>query len=408
MFLNQIVSFGRVTTPVAGLAVLLALGGCSPLSRNDNSAPTAVPQSSSIASTPSVPAEEQQTVTEALGDLQEGETATVTDNSGAISAAAPRSYVVKRGDTLWGLANMFLRDPWLWPEIWYVNPQIRNPHLIYPGDTLTLAYGTDGKPSLQLTRGPGARLSPLLRSTALGDGGPIATIPYEAIRAFLSKPGIVSKAQAKAAPYVLAIRDGHLIAGADHDLYVKKLSAGLGERYNIMHVDKPLRDPDSGDMLGYMAVYSGLGQVTRPGEPATVNINESAREILVGDILIAETVGDVGNLIPHAPSQAINGQVIGVVNGVLLVGQYEVIAINRGTSHGVEVGHVLKVREGNKSVRDRCVRINGAATCRSRNEVLPNEASGSILVFKTFDRMSYALVVAETMPIRIEDRVSNP
>jgi LysM repeat protein len=407
MFLNQLVSFGRATSTVTGLAVFLTLGGCSLFSRGDDGSQTVAPPVAS--SSEPVAREEQQTVTEALGDLQEGETATVTDNAGAFSASAPRNYVVQRGDTLWGLANMFLRDPWLWPEIWYVNPQVRNPHLIYPGDTLALAYGADGKPSLQLTRGPGARLQPMLRSTALGDGGPIATIPYEAIRAFLSRPGIVTKAQAKSAPYVLAIRDAHLIAGADHDLYVKKLTAGMGERFNIMHVDAPLRDPEDGDMLGYMAVYSGTGQVTRPGNPATVNVNESAREILAGDILLSESGVDAANIVPRAPTRAIDGQVMGVVNGVLLVGQYQVIALNRGANHGVEVGHVLKVREGDKSVRDRCARINGSGTCsRFRAEALPNEASGTVLVFKTYERMSYALVVAETTPIHINDRFSNP
>jgi hypothetical protein len=170
---------------------------------------------------------EQQTVTDALSDTDEatGTTTVMRDAGPALRAGAPKDYVVKRGDTLWGIANMFLRDPWLWPEIWYVNPGIHNPHRIYPGDTVHLALSGDGRTALQVVRGPAGetRLEPLLRSSSFE--GPIATIPYSLIAAFLSRPGVMSADEVKAAPYVVALRDDHQVAGTGHDLYVKKSPA---------------------------------------------------------------------------------------------------------------------------------------------------------------------------------------
>ena len=157
-------------------------------------------------------------------------TTIVTESTAPISASAPKSYVVQRGDTLWGLANKFLKDPWLWPEIWYVNPEVSNPHRIYPGDTLRLAMGSDGKQQVQVvhTSGSATRLEPLLRSTALE--APIANIPYSAIAAFLSRPGVLTKEQVEAAPYILSLRDRHLIAGTENAIYVRKLERRAGRR----------------------------------------------------------------------------------------------------------------------------------------------------------------------------------
>lgn len=408
MFLNQILSLRHRVALAAGVAGMALLPACSLFSGNTQSAAAAAPPAAAVTAVAAAEDTGPQTVTEALGELQEGETATVVSGP-QVNPSAPKNYVVQRGDTLWGLANMFLRDPFLWPEIWFVNPQVQNPHRIYPGDTLQLARSSDGSATIALTRGPGARLQPLLRSTSLGDNGPIATIPYEVIRAFLSRPGVLSRDEAKRAPYVLSIRDGHLIAGADHDLYIKKLAGNVGERYHIMHIDAPLRDPDNGDTLGHLAIYSGTAQLIRTGDPATVNVRDSAREIIDGDVLVPETTLETGNIVPHSPARNVDGRVMAVVNGVLLVGQYQIVAINRGTQHGIEVGHVLKVLEAGKLVKDHCARINGSATCtRWGSEKLPNEMAGSLLVFKTLDRLSFALVVGETSPIRIADHVVNP
>jgi hypothetical protein len=357
-------------------------------------------------------ATEPQTDTEALADsLDQGSTTTVMSDAGsALSPSAPRNYVVKRGDTLWGIAHTFLRDPWLWPEIWYINPDIHNPHRIYPGDTVHLALQADGRTSLEIVRGgagSAARLEPMLRSVPLE--GPIATIPYSLIAAFLSRPGVLSGDEVKAAPYVMALRDDHQIAGAGHDLYVRKLDADSGARYSVMHVDEPLNDPQSGRKLGYVAIYTGTAQVTRPGKVAKVTLTDSARETLQGDVLIAAEISPSSDFAPHGPHQAVDGRIIAVVDNVLLAGQYDVVAINRGSLDGVDRGSVLTVDLAGEQVGDRCAHINGESTCWwPHSERLPAEASGTLLVFKTYERMSYALIFSDTVPINVGDRVRNP
>src|ERR1700728_2148247 len=156
---------------------------------------------------------------------------------------APDSYVVKRGDTLWGIAKVFLRDPWYWPEIWQVNPQVHNPHLIYPGDTLRLVY-IEGKPSIVVQRGDSARVVPRVRSEPLE--GAVTAIPYETVAAFMSKPSVLTKEQIKNAPYVLATRDLHVAMSDGDTVYARGFTAPavLGTHYNVVHVGDPLIDPD--------------------------------------------------------------------------------------------------------------------------------------------------------------------
>jgi LysM repeat protein len=409
MLTNQLHKIAAARLVPATLGLALALTACSSLwpgHNGDVAEPASVSASSAGEAAPEAAA--PMTATEALGDLPVEETV-VSTTAETVAATAPRSYVVQRGDTLWGLARMFLRDPWLWPEIWYVNPQVQNPHRIYPGDTLALARGSDGQMQLVLQRGPAARLSPMLRSTAIDGGGPIATIPYEAIRAFLSKPGLISNDELKRAPYVLSIRGNRALAGSDTDVYVRKLSGALNQRFNVMHIGAQLKDPDGGGKLGYMAVFAGTAQLSRVGEPATVHVLEAAREVLKGDVLLTEGQNDISAIVPHSPTRDVKGHIIGVVSGVNMVGQYQVVAINRGSNHGMDVGTVLRVREEDKSARDTCVHINNSSTCRKWTRTdLPNESVGVLLVFKIYERMSYALVVNETDPITVGQRIGNP
>jgi LysM repeat protein len=389
----------------AGCAGLTLLAACSSLGHGQQAAtppPAATPIASVGAGSETAA---PQTVTDNLGDAET--TTVISDAAPVLNGSAPMSYTVKRGDTLWGIAGLFLKDPWLWPEIWYVNPQVENPHRIYPGDVLRLATGADGRTQLQLVRGPGTRLAPLLRSEQLE--GPIATIPYAAIASFLSRPGVLSKDQVKAAPYVQALRDEHMIAGAGNFVYVKGAGGGVGERYSVMHVGDPLKDPESHDVLGYMGIYTATAQLTRAGDPATATLADSARETLHGDVLVADTNPGALDFRPRAPARPLKGQVMAIVNGVLLAGQYQVVALNRGTNHGVEPGYVLLAQESQREVNDRCARIAGNGTCRHfGNEKLPIETAGRLMVFKTYARMSYALVLDETSPIRIGDQVTNP
>ena len=153
---------------------------------------------------------------------------------------APMNYTVKRGDTLWDIAAVFLKDPWFWPEIWQINPQVENPHLIYPGDVLSLAYGANGDAHVSISQYSGARLTPRLRSEELD--GPIDTLPYAAIAAFLSKPSVLVEEQILAAPHILAFRDEHMIGGTGHEAYVQNLNAPLNQRFTVMHVGEPIVD----------------------------------------------------------------------------------------------------------------------------------------------------------------------
>jgi LysM repeat protein len=419
MFLNQTISFRRALHTVAGLSALLVLGiassGCSTMHSwfgHDHAAAVETPETTQPAGTAeSGGPTEAETVTSNLPDLPpdaEG-TTVVTEAAAPINPSAPKSYVVQRGDTLWGLAGKFLKDPWLWPEIWYVNPEVNNPHRIYPGDTLRLAMGSDGKPAaVQLVHNAGSatKLEPLLRSSELDS--PIANIPYSVIAAFLSRPGVLTKQQVEAAPYVLGLRDQHMIAGTDNDIYVRKLKATEGERFSVMHVSDQLRDPDGGHNLGYLATYAGTAQVTRTGNPSSAVITDSAREIVAGDVLVPETVGAVGDFVPHAPAVQVKAHILAVVNGLRLAGQYMVVALNRGSKQGIEPGQVLRARDSGQQVRDRCASINAIGTCTAHVVKLPAEPSGTMLVFRVYDRVSYALVLDETTPLAVGDLVTNP
>ena len=408
MYLNQVSGVRRALRVCATFTVLVAFGGCSMFHHGQREAAAPPPPATQVETTA---APEPETVTEALGEAPDeaGTTTVMGDAGSALKPTAPKSYVVRRGDTLWGIANTFLRDPWLWPEIWYINPDIHNPHRIYPGDNVRLALRGDGRTSIEIVRGGGAaaRLEPMLRSVPLE--GPIATIPYSQIAAFLSRPGVLSGDEVKAAPYVLALRDNHQIAGTGYDLYVKKLDGETGARYSVMHIDEPLKDPQSGRKLGYLAIYTGTAQLTRPGNVAKVTLTESARETLQGDVLIAEEMSPTNDFAPHGPAQPVDGRIIAVVDNVLLAGQYEVVALNRGSQDGLDRGTVLTADLAGNTISDTCAKIDGESTCWTPHHVrLPDESSGTLLVFKTYERMSYALIFSDTVPINIGDRVRNP
>src|SRR5271170_3978619 len=220
---------------------------------------------------------------------------------------APDSYVVKRGDTLWGIAKVFLRDPWYWPEIWQVNPQVHNPHLIYPGDTLRLVY-IDGQPQIVLQRGDGVRVEPRVRSEPIDSA--ITTIPYATVAAFMSKPSVLDQNEIKNAPYVLATRDLHVVMSEGDTVYARgfTIPAELGSHYNVVRVGDPLIDPDDNRVLGYDGIFTGSGHVTRQGDPTTLIMTESAREARAGDKLIPGGVDVPLDFIPSAPRAKTNGR----------------------------------------------------------------------------------------------------
>jgi LysM repeat protein len=326
---------------------------------------------------------------------------------------APDSYVVKRGDTLWGIAKVFLRDPWYWPEIWQVNPQVRNPHLIYPGDTLRLVY-VDGRPRLVLQpglqRGNGARVEPRVRSQPLEAA--VTTIPYETIAAFMSKPSVLEKEQIKAAPYVLSTRDSHIVMSEGNTVYAVgfKTPAEVGTHYNLVRVGEPLRDPDDNRILGYNGIFTGAGHVTRIGDPATLIMTESTRETYPGDKLFPGDVDVPLDFVPSPPRTKVNGRIILVSDGVTIIGQYQVVVINRGGRDGLAAGNVLAVYSASPPVYNDVKKgfVHPTSTLFSKKVALPDERTGTFMVFKTFDRMSYGLIMEATDIIRVADKVQSP
>ncbi len=317
----------------------------------------------------------------------------------------PDSYVVQRGDTLWDIASMFLRDPWLWPEIWQINPQIENPHLIFPGDILSLAYLGDGRPVVQLERGPQTaggfeRLSPRVRSQPLEEA--INTIPYETIQAFLSRPRVLEKDDLDDLPYIVAHREG-LIGSAGRDVYARGTDAPVGSVYNIVEKGEKLVDPDTRRTLGWEGIYVGQGRIDRTGDPSTVRLIESEREAVVGNYLMEEEDVKPMNFLPHAPDSDIEGRIISVLSGVSLIGQYNVVVINRGENAGLEPGHVLRVYQTGRTVHDEFGRGPFGDKVR-----LPDEPAGTMMVFRTTPRISYALIMEATNAIAVLDTVRSP
>jgi LysM repeat protein len=404
------------------LSLCIVLYGCAHQHAAQSTPTAASAAASAGASEPAAsanPAPEQMTATEAAIQgapaTQSASSATGSSEAAAPVAnpTAPMHYTVKRGDTLWGIASMYLKDPWLWPEVWIINPQVPNPHLIYPGDKLALAYGAGGRLEVRLEEAGVSRLDPRLRSDPLANA--IPTIPYSAIAAFLSKPTIMSEDEIRHAPYVLAFRDMHQVAGNEIEVYVRNLQGAENSRFAVMHIATPLVDPDDGKVVGYEGIYTATALVKRRGEPAKVLLTDLARETLAGDRLMTSDNEVPLNFTPAAPSSEVHGRIIDVVGGTDLVGQWYVVAINRGKRHGMQPGNVLAIDQEGEVVRDlyaggRSIanNMNGFNTQFVPHVKLPNERAGTLLVFKVYDRISYGLIVGASNIIHIGAPVRNP
>lgn len=365
-----------------------------------------------------------------LQAASQAQTRTLATGSGVqLAANAPDSYTVKRGDTLWDIAKTYLNQPWYWPELWYLNPQVQNPHLIYPGDVLKLVT-IDGQTRLtvasrgaagdsssggdndRVVSGGAVRLSPQMHAQDMGNA--ITTISYKDVAAFLGRPSIISAQEVKSGPHLLAPRSEHVMGSAGEEYYVADLKAAArGTHYNVMHVDTALKDPESGDLLGYRALYVGNGPITAEGNPAKIQFAETVREALSGDRVYPETYQLNMNFVPHAPAANTSGSVF-AVNDANLAGRFNVVAINRGSKAGLEPGHVLAIYQAGRVVKDRysdgrsANPMNTPSGLLKSNVKLPDERIGTLMVFKTYDRMSYALVMDASLPVRIGDRIGNP
>jgi len=325
-----------------------------------------------------------------------------------LASGHPDEYIVQAGDTLWDIAATFLKDPWYWPEVWYVNPQVENPHLIYPGDVLALVT-IDGEQRITNIRAATYRLSPQARITPIDES--ITSIPYETISAFLSRGLVLEKSQIEELPYVLAIRDGHMMAAAGNDVYVRGgAAAATGTQYNIVHIGDELIDPDDGKTVGYQGIYIGKGALTRGGDPATVSLTSSNRETLRGDRLVPDNIDIPLSFFPKTPDYDINGSIISVVDGVSLIGQYQVVVINRGSSDGLAPGDVLTVLQKGEVISDPYASgwSLGSSLSGGERVKLPEEEAGIVMMFKVYDRIGYGLVMEAHSDIHVLDTVRSP
>lgn len=313
----------------------------------------------------------------------------------------PSRYVVKKGDTLWDIAELFLRDAWRWPDIWYVNPQVSNPHLIYPGDELELYY-LNGKPQLRVKAGPRVvKLSPQVRSTPWD--GTIPVVPVDAIAPFLSRPYVVGENELDKAPYVVDFADEHVVGGAGQSAYVRAIEQAEHQKFDLVRPGDAYKDAVTGEVLGYEALFVGSSQLKRVGDPATVFINAVEREVLVGDRLLP--VGEERAMLdfyPKAPDEDVSGAIIDVLDGVSQIGQFNVVVLDRGAADGLTPGNVLQVDQRGATVPDQ------VTPDRRDSVTLPDEEAGLVMVFRTFDRVSFALVMHATRAIHLLDKVHNP
>ncbi|MBL8370734.1 MAG: LysM peptidoglycan-binding domain-containing protein [Burkholderiaceae bacterium] len=342
---------------------------------------------------------------------------------------APDHYRVKKGDTLWAISGVFLKRPWRWPELWGMNmAEIRNPHLIYPGQELHLVK-KDGRAMLTTAKPVGSegiqtvRVSPTSRVEPLLDSA-LPTLETRRIEAFLAEPIVVDEAGLAQAARIVATRELRVLLSRGDRAYARgpadkplSLASGQPRDFRVFRNAVPLKDPESGAILGYEAQYIGNARLVAPEKaatprtetkaaeeavPASLEIVQSTEEMRVGDRLLPEPPREFPSYVPRAPETPVDGRVVSVYgSGVRFASQNQVVAINRGTRDGLEVGHVLQILTAGERVTDR--------TDPTRPTLrVPDERNGLMMVFRTFDRVSYALILEITDVVRVGDRLVNP
>jgi len=332
---------------------------------------------------------------------------------------APDSHTVVRGDTLWDISKLFLRSPWRWPELWGMNlDQIKNPHLIYPGQVLSLVKVGDramlrvAQPVGSGAAGNTVKLSPRVRAETL-DNGAIPSIPLHLIGPFLNEAVVFSTDELATAPRIVASQEGRVLLSRGETAYVRGDLKGNRD-FRVFRDSTPLKDPDTGELLGFEARYVGTAEFVRDGGmqasldnksaaiiPATFKMTSIRQEAGVGDRLAPVPERDYAAYVPHAPAQPIKGRIVSIYGEALSAGQNQIILLNRGQRDGVERGHVMALwRDGSRAVD---------TTDPSKPLMkLPDERVGTLFVFRVFDRVSYALILQSEDPVRPGDRFTQP
>ncbi|MDE2413201.1 MAG: LysM peptidoglycan-binding domain-containing protein [Comamonadaceae bacterium] len=342
---------------------------------------------------------------------------------------APETYVVKRGDTLWGISGMYLQRPWRWPELWGMNlQQIANPHRIYPGQTLYLEKA-EGYARLRTSPAGTAeaetvtvRVSPRTRYDSLADTA-LPTLKMHLIEPFLVQPLVVDEPTLAQAPRIVATRDERVIMASGDRAYVRgpqgnplELEPGVSREYRVFRNVVALKDPDTGAVLGHEAQYLGRAELVR-GEaiepspdgkeaeivPATVDLSGAKEAMRPGDRLLPAPQRSFVSFVPHAPQLPVQASVVSIYgsDAVANAGQNQVVTINRGTQDGMDAGLVLQLRTRGERIKDK--------TDADRTMIrLPSEANGLAMVFLAFERVSYALILQTDRGVRVGDRLVNP
>jgi hypothetical protein len=342
----------------------------------------------------------------------------------------PERYVVQKGDTLWDISKRFLKDPWRWASVWKINEQIKNPHLIYPGDVIVLTY-VEGKPQLGVLReekvaapaapapapAPAAapapvappageappgmkveKLEPRVHAEAIKQ--PIPTISPEVIAPFLTQPLVVSRSELRDAGYVTIGLDDRRALGDGSEFYARGLKDKETEYYQVFRQGPALKNPDTGEVLGYEAMYLGDARLLEPGDPAKLVVTSVKQEILPTDRLVAAPEkAALPYYFPRAPEKEVHGWILSAINGLREFGPNTIVAISLGQRDGMEEGNVLRI-----------MRHVGQDTdpVTNRRYKLPDESTGLLMVFRVFDKVSYALIMEAKQPVHLHDALVTP
>ncbi len=314
---------------------------------------------------------------------------------------APDAYTVIKGDTLWGISGRFLEQPWRWPEVWRMNKdQIRNPHLIYPGQVVLLDRNG---PWLSIGRRVGGqpgdeKLYPQIYTEPAAQAVP--SIPLQVIEPFLTHPLVVDRARLEGSATIIATDTSRVMMGQGDTVFAKNVTEGV-DTWQVYRPAKALENPVTREILAYEATYLGAARVTKHGSPATLELLSANEEIGTGDLMLPSERATVFSYVPHEPDVPVAGQLVSIHRGVAETGKMNVVALDVGAGDGLDVGHVLALYR-NRGVAE----YKGDGV--KEKFTLPEKRYGIAFVFRVFDRISYALVMESDGPVTIGDSVRNP